>query len=438
MLMGVQTVRAAASQLERQHWFLLGVLGAASFFQGYDLNLVAVALPDLRHSFALTQAGASLWVSLLYLGALPAVFLTRQADRRGRRAVLLVSIVGYSIATGVTALAPSIAVFAACQFFARLFLATEQAVVWTMVAEEMPAGSRGFGFGWLAMVAALGTGTSAILYGPLGLSWRWLYALALPPLVGVALLRRRLPESRRFTEAKASGKLADKWRQILKPPNRRWLMLLCLTAVLGAMTTYAVTLAPDFLRTQRHISRSTTGLLVVAAGGPAVVVLLTAGALSDRYGRKLVGCSFAALGVTGALLFFFVAHSVPALFGAILLALIGSLGARPSLGGFTSELFSTPMRAFGASTVSIALVLGETVSLVLGGLLQRHVFHNNPQGVVAILVLGPIGMIVVVARWFPETRGRELEEILGDRVPELPIGPLGGPADVIGPPVTPI
>lgn len=432
----MRTIRASASRLDRQHWFLLAVLGAASFFQGYDLNLVAVALPQLRHTFGLTQSQASFWVSLLFLGALPAVFLTRQADRRGRRAILLISICGYTIATGLTALAPSILVFAICQFFARGFLGTETAVVWTMVAEEMPAASRGFGFGWLAMMAALGTGASAILYGPVGLSWRVLYALSLPPLLGVALLRRRLPESRRFAQARQSGVLAEKWRQILQPPNRRWLILLCVTAVLGALTTHAATLAPDFLQTQRGVSRSTLGLLVVGAGAPAVLVLLTAGALSDRFGRKVVGCSFAGLAVIGALLLFFVARSTAALFGAIAITLTGTLGARPALGAFSSELFPTPLRALGGSAVSIAVVLGEVLSLGLGGILLR-ILGDLPD-VVAILVLGPIGVIIMVARFFPETKGRELEEIHQSVDRGIPIGMIGGPADVLGPPVFPI
>ncbi len=404
-------MRAAASQLEGRHWFLLGVLGAAAFFQGYDLNLVAVALPQLRHAFGLSQAQASVWLSLLFLGALPAVFLTRQADRRGRRKVLMASIIAYSVATGLTALATTIVVFAVCQFFARMFMATEEAVSWTMVAEELPAGARGFGFGWMAMLAALGTGTSAVLYGPVGLSWRWLYLLALPPLAGVAFLRRRLPESRRFDWARRRGELAEGWRRILRPPHRRWLALLSLCAVLGALTTHAAVLAPDFMQTQRHVSRAGTGLLIVAAGAPGVVVLLLSGSLSDRYGRKLVGCSFASLAVVGALSFFFVARSPFTLFLALAVTLIGTLGARPALGAFGTELFPTPLRAFGGSAASIASVAGQALSLGLGGLLL-HLFGSLPDAV-AVLVLGPVAMIAVIAVFFPETHGRELEDIPG-------------------------
>ena len=427
----MNSLRASTRLLERRHWFLLYVLGAAAFFEGYDLNIVAVALPQLRRSFHLTQADASLWIGVLFLGALPAVLFTRQADRRGRRLVLLGAILGYTAATGLTALATSIAAFGACQFFARMFLATESAVAWTMVAEELPAGSRGFGFGWLAMLATLGTGTSALIYGavlsPNHLSWRLLYVLALPPLLGVFVLRRRLPESGRFARARARGGLAERWREILQPPHRRWLVLLCLASALAALTTHASTFAVDFMQTDRHVSATASSLVIVAAGAPAVLVLVAAGALSDRYGRKLVGCSFALLAVVGALDFFFVARSLPALFVAI--TFTGTFGAGPALGAFGSELFPTPLRALGGSSVAVARVLGQALSLALGGLLL-HLFGNFPD-TVAVLVLGPVAMIVIVALWFPETHGKELEEISFEPTFPVPIG--GGPGVGSGP-----
>jgi MFS family permease len=425
----MNSLRASTRLLDRGHWFLLYMLGAAAFFEGYDLNVVAVALPELRGSFHLTQAQASLWISLLFLGALPAVFLTRLADRRGRRLVLLLSIFGYTVATALTALAGSMTEFVACQFAARLFLSTESAVAWTMVAEELPAGSRGFGFGWLSMLAAVGTGTSALVFGailsPHHLSWRWLYALALPPLVGVFILRRRLPESSRFTRAKSAGALADRWRRILHPPHRHWLILLCLVSALAALTTHAATFAVDFMETQRHVSPGSASFLIVGAGAPAIVVLVTAGALSDRYGRKLIGCSFGLLAVAGALDFFFLARSLPALFAAMAATFIGTFGAGPALGAFGSELFPTSLRALGGSAVATTRVLGQAVSLAVGGALL-HLFGNLPD-TVAVLMLGPVAMIAIVALWFPETHGRELEDITRTPADGPPGRVAGGP-----------
>jgi len=42
--------------LEPRHVQILGLLAAASFFQGYDLNVIMVALPQVRHDFGLSQA----------------------------------------------------------------------------------------------------------------------------------------------------------------------------------------------------------------------------------------------------------------------------------------------------------------------------------------------------------------------------------------------
>jgi putative MFS transporter len=153
------------SSLEPRHLRLLVLLGAASFFEGYDFNIIAVALKPLRTTFGLDQAAASLWIAVVYLGALPAVPAARWADRRGRRELLLASILGYTVATGTTAFAPDFGSFAAVQFVARFLLVLQSALVWTVVAEELPAAGRGLGFGWLAMLSALGTGWSAILWG---------------------------------------------------------------------------------------------------------------------------------------------------------------------------------------------------------------------------------------------------------------------------------
>src|ERR1700712_4765408 len=92
--------------LQPQHWFLLAVLGATSFFDGYDRGILTIALKQIRGDFGLSSAQASWYLAAIYLGALPALAITRQADRVGRRRLLMVSIVGYTIATAARAPAP--------------------------------------------------------------------------------------------------------------------------------------------------------------------------------------------------------------------------------------------------------------------------------------------------------------------------------------------
>src|SRR5947209_18109881 len=93
--------------LGREHRFLLLVLGATSFFDGYDRGIISLALRQIRGTFGLSQGPASLWLTFLYVGAIPALILTRRADRTGRRKLLTVSVTGSPFAAGVTAAPPN-------------------------------------------------------------------------------------------------------------------------------------------------------------------------------------------------------------------------------------------------------------------------------------------------------------------------------------------
>jgi putative MFS transporter len=407
--------------LEPRHIQLLTLLGAASFFEGYDFNIITVALKPLRTTFGITQSRAAVWIAVVYLGALPAVAAARWADRRGRRDLLLWSILAYTVVTGATAAAPGLHSFVALQFLARFFLVLQSALVWTVIAEELPAGARGLGFGWLAMLSALGTGWSAILWGavmdPLHLSWRWLYLSALPVLLVVLALRRRLGETGRYQTAAAGGELQS-WRAILRPPHRRRLVLLCTVGVLANLTAQATVYVVDFMQTQRHLSASAASLTLVASGALAIPVLLVAGSLSDRIGRKPLACGFLIVSVIGFAVFFFAARSWIALFASLALVYVGIFGSWPTATGYGTELFPTALRAFGNSFGAGAKYLGQSASFFVAGALI--VGAGNLSRAVLILSIGPIIAAVLIAASFPETGGRELEDIS----PQVP-GPLG-------------
>jgi MFS family permease len=407
-------VRSSKLLLAR-HWRLLWLLGAASFFTGYDGGILTVALPQVRATYGISQATASLWVALLPLGTLPAVLLARKADRSGRRRLLLITIVGFTVATACTGLAPNIATFALCQVVAGFLLGVEGVLAWTVIAEELPSGARGFGFGWLAMLTALGTGWSAILYAvllhPFGISWRVLYLAAVPILAPLAVLRRRLPETQRFTAASLAGRLAPRWSALLLPPHRSRLVMVCGMAVLINLTAQAGVFTVDYMETQRHLSATVSNLILLAAGALAIPVLVLAGSSSDRFGRKPVCCGFLAIAVCGLVCFFAVARSPAALFGSLALTYIGSFGAWPTATGFTTELFPTALRALGASAAAVFAAIGTSASFLLAGLLILAV--GLPHAVL-ILALGPLSAAVLIAVGFPETGGRELEAIAAD------------------------
>jgi len=399
-------------------WLLAG----ASFFAGYDVNVLTTVLPQVRHTFGLSQAQASDWLALLFLGALPAVFLARRADRYGRRRLLLVAVVGCTVATAATAAAPNIVLFGLGQLCAGAFLALDGTLTWTMLAEELPAGARGFGFGVLATLSALGSGTAALAWAlflsPHHLSWRWLYVAATPVLFISVFLRRTLPESSRFEAAASAGRLAASWRSLLRPPHGRRLVLVCAVALLGSLLTQASVFVIDFMETQRHLSSSAANLILVGAGALAIPVLIGAGSISDRLGRKRIGCSFLALCLAGVLGFFFIARRPLGLFLALTVTFVGQFGAWPTLNGFATELFPTSSRALASSASGVAGVLGQTTSFLLAGLLIG--LTGSLARAAALLAVGPATALVLVIVGFPETASKELEvtsaELGGGRI----------------------
>ncbi|HEV7758543.1 MAG TPA: MFS transporter [Acidimicrobiales bacterium] len=422
--------------LERHHVVLLVLLGAASFFDGYDTAIKTLALTQIREDFELTKSAASLMFAVVYFGALPAMALTRWADRIGRRRMLIWSVLGYMSFSGLTALAPNAQSYAALQMCQQVFLVAETAIVWTMAAEELPAKARGFGFGILGMNMALGTGFAAILYGGFLESvehgWRYLYLVGVPPLLLVSFLRRGLPESRRFEVARDEGRLAGRWQKILEVPYRRWLLLVVGTTFLLQLSQQAQTFAIDYLQTDRGISTAASNGMLILAGLPGIPIMVAAGSLSDRYGRRLVGCGFALASMVGGFGFFWLPGGIPVLLPCMSLTLVGSMGSFPVLQTYVTELFPTGLRSSAASWAGTSGVLGRMMSLGLAAVLL-HVTSQSASSqswTATVLGVGPFLALIIIALAFPDTHGRELEETSGegDGTPAPDPPPLPAPA----------
>ncbi|MFN8643721.1 MAG: hypothetical protein U0802_19445 [Candidatus Binatia bacterium] len=114
----------------------------------YDGALLGMALPQIQEGLGVADDAVGVMLAVVRLGVLPAVALTVLADHIGRR-VLLVIIVGFTLATFATApSAPGPASFMALQCVARAFIAAENMLFATVVlAEELDARNRGWGIG---------------------------------------------------------------------------------------------------------------------------------------------------------------------------------------------------------------------------------------------------------------------------------------------------
>lgn len=189
--------------LTTRQWSVMGLLGAAEFFDHYDIGIMGLALSQIQSSLGIAEADIAGVSAAVRFGAIPALAMMVMADRVGRRALLLATILGFTLCTFATAFARDTRDYMVLQFLARTFIYAELMLAPVVVAEELHARDRGWGIGMLGAIGGLGHGAAAIAFAfvdDLPLGWRSLYLIGIIPLLSLAWFRRSLSETKRFEE----------------------------------------------------------------------------------------------------------------------------------------------------------------------------------------------------------------------------------------------
>lgn len=399
---------------------LLVLLSAATFFEGYDtfvLSFVlALVLGDLGGSEA--QAG---WVrAIVGIGTVVAFVLAAQADRIGRKRLLLITIAGYTLSAFLTALSPNLPFLAAAQFLAQVFLGAEWAVAITIVVEDFPSRERGRALGIVTSMNTLG----GIFVGVLAfvglqstpLSWRAFYLVNLIPLALIAIGRRGMLETERYaavSEDPASAHLdhTSVWEPWKPAYRHRVLAVGLLTFFRHAAVAAGAFWWAYYAQQEVGMSVSLSGLYLAAAGVLGAVGFIVGGRLMDRYGRLPVFQAYMA----GTLLFgtwLFQIHDAALMLPVLCLAIFFGLGSVAMTSAFSTELFPTYVRSRAAAWCRNAFeVPGAIVAPLVVGILGDHV--TGPLGSIGDamsltnLALIPPAMFIAW-RYLPESRGADL------------------------------
>jgi MFS transporter, putative metabolite:H+ symporter len=406
---------------------LLVLLLPAAFFNTYDSELRAVLLTQLKDSFHVGTAAIGIANIPIGSGQFVAFLIVLLADRIGRRPILLWSILGYTVFTTLSAAAWSLWSFAAFQSCAQVFIGAEFGVAVTLLAEEVPAESRGRYLSLLLLVSPLGAVLAGLLvavgflHNPIG--WRAFFLLAAIPLTVVSIARRRLHESQAYVLAarRRRGVAGRPARRVVAAAFGVWqgrerprvlavgvialLQGLASAAVVGWWTYYA--------EHERHFGTGISGAFFAVAALVSVGGYVMCGRLMDRVGRRWTTIFYVVSAVVCAVATFQVANRwvmFPLLIGT---AFFG-IGVAPALSAFATELFPTEMRAQASAWIrngfgNTGSVLGPAIVGILGA--STGLLHNvgNAVSVVAIVSL----VIVPIVLWtIPETRKVSLDQEL--------------------------
>jgi putative MFS transporter len=403
--------------LDARQWSLLGLLGLTLLINHYDFALLSLALPQIQTGLAVPEDRIGGVMASVRLGVVPAILLAFLADRMGRRRLLVATILGFTLCTTLTAFARDAAEFAAFQFFARMFIAAEEMLAVVVLAEELGAESRGFGIGILAAFGALGFGAAALalaLVDVLPFGWRALYLVGAAPLLWVAWLRRRIPETRRF-EAEREARRGESGLAASLRPLRdlvrlypRRMLALCAAIIPSALVLItAGGFVSKFLQDERGWRPGQVTLLYAVAGFLVFVATVASGSLADRFGRRRVMTTALLLNAIGIAGFYHGSAGWIVAFWVVMMA--SSVGVDVLFGALGSELFPTSYR----STASGVRAAVGTIAGSAGLWLEGWIFPmagSHAQAITWMLGLAWIAPVVVVLL-LPETARRELEEI---------------------------
>ncbi|WP_432116716.1 MFS transporter [Streptomyces sp. bgisy032] len=342
-------------------------------------------------------------------------------DRRGRRPVLLASLLltgASTVAVGCVPTYEAIGVAApllllVLRFLQGLGLGGEWGGAVLLTVEHAPAGRRGLWSSFPQIGPALGfllangvvLGLSATLSEAEFAAWGWRVPFWAAGVLAVAglWLRSSLAESPRFLE------IDDHARVPLAEVLRHHWRLLLLTggalaigyAIFYAVTTWSLAYGTERLGVGRGVMLTCIMGAVVVKGALTPVVAL----LGDRYGRRplcLAGCTAAALWMFPMVALFATGAPLPMFLG-FLGAMLAFITMFAVIAAYLPELYEPRVRCTGAAVgYNLGGVVGGALTPIVATALAEQ-GGRVPWGVAAYLTAIALFSLMCFAL-LPETR----------------------------------
>src|SRR6202453_4499144 len=290
----------------QRHTFLAGFLGWT--MDSLDFFILIFCVPAIAKEFHTVPSEV-----------LGAVFLTQAfrpvgallfgmlADRYGRRPVLMVNILSFSVIELACAFAPSLTALLALRALFGLAMGGEWGVGAALVFETLPKEGRGTFSGILqegyAMGSILASGAYALLFSGFvlaglhvpGIGWRGLFILGSMPALLVFYVQARVAESpvwlagaeKRQARAVSANRVEKKKSgSMLKKFLPTFLFLVLLMTAFMSFSHGTQDVYPTFLTVSVKLKPSTVGLIGGLYGFGSIAGGFVFGTLSEKWGRK--------------------------------------------------------------------------------------------------------------------------------------------------------
>lgn len=355
---------------------LLTNAGISWLFDAMDVGMLSFIIAALAAAWSLGADQVGLLTAINSIGmAVGAAVSGSLADRFGRKAILLATLVVFSIATGLSAFATSFLVLCILRFFAGFGLGGELPVASTLVSESVAVKDRGriivllesfWAVGWL--IAAVISYLVIPKYG-----WQIAFIIGALPVFYAIYLRRNLPDSPKFIKQNNiklsfSKRLSNVWS---KPYRKSTIVLwiLWFTVVFSYygmflwLPSVMVLKGFDLVKSFQYV------LIMTIAQLPGY---FTAAYFIEKFGRKFVLVIYLILTAVSALWFGQAQSEFMLILAGASLSFF-NLGAWGGMYAYTPELYPTSFRATG---VGFAASFGR-VGGIIGPFLVGYLVSKN-------------------------------------------------------------
>ena len=386
----------------QRHTVLASFLGWT--LDAFDYFLLTFVIVTVAKEFDVSTAQIT-YALFLTLAARPlgALLFGRLADRFGRRPILMLDVILFSLFEFATAFASSLTALLVLRFLFGVAMGGEWGIGASLAMESIPPKARGIVSGLLQEGYAVGYLIGGLCYLLLfdHIGWRGMFALGILPALLVLYIRRHVPESPIWQGAQATV------RPSLRETMRgRWKLFAYLVVLMMAFNMFShgsQDLYPTFLKQQLHFDTRTTGWLTVVLNLGAIVGGLFFGAWSEKVGRRRAIVTAALLAIPMVPLWAYGGSVVLLGVGVFLLqvAVQGAWGVVPV---HLNELSPDAVRG---TLPGFAYQGGNLLASITAPLLTHFaVLRNNDYAFVMSIFIACVAVFLAIVTAFgPEARG---------------------------------
>ena len=379
----------------------------------FDFFILVFVLSDIATNFHTEISHVSLAIMLtLAVRPIGALLFGRLAERFGRRPILMVNILMFSIFELLSAWSPTLGTFLAFRVIYGIAMGGVWGVASSLAMETIPDRSRGLMSGIFQAGYPCGYLLASIIFGLFyaSVGWRGMFLIGALPVLLLPFIYFKVPESPVWLAAR-ERKESTALMPVLRSHWKLCVYLVLLMACFNFFSHGTQDLYPTFLKVQHGFDPHTVSIIAICYNIAAMLGGVFFGTLSEKIGRKKAMMIAACLALPVIPLWAFSTGSVMIGLGAFLMQFMvqGAWGVVPT---YLTELVPGNTRAVLPGFV---YQLGNLIASV-NATLQSSIAeaHGNNYGLAMAIVAGTVAVLICVLVAFGrETRGVEISSSPG-------------------------